>query len=606
MAHAGLSVSPQSVKNMVKSMSAESRQRLRSQTSQSPIAIAYDNLDISFKTEQPTVEGGNSHQVHMTTGTYFPLMHGVRSEDLRFSKELWAASELNPLRDPSQRPVLLGHSALMELQKESSFPEGDSRSYQSLMAWHVRQILLSDAVSGISQAVKVVLQPLLGEPVPRNQIPVAKTIQYPARAMSISVSTNSGNAAAIDNLLQQADIKDEALEESVLLVHGDLGTGDKTAALMKSRRIEESAKNRLQYLIFIPGIFHIKMACADAIWRAHIASSKPTKSRSASSKSIFHMCGIIRPKETGKLASNPGFRLVHNVVNHLLLATVSEAWKLEVEARTGAPIDEWNPEDWTTVIDISNAIVKKYVAPVAYRPTKKETSSFGDMVSDSMKLWNRDALLYVMTSHAANTGDVGRFEELLLWWIYIWKGTGKHKYAAHLARFLIYLRKGWDPQLSNTIRMNWLVNPLGRRDGFCGADWVVERNNLRHKRTYSGNGVNRTVKNIIQQSPLVEVFQDAHMVVERSFYLTKRTIKHSPPVMKKTLSQLQDHIRKEELMTPHLGRMLPEPSINFITSGLEAATSSSSHASWLTELGDDENPLEEGSEITSGDIGIDI
>lgn len=231
---------------------------------------------------------------------------------------------------------------------------GDSRSYQSLMAWHVRQILLSDAVGGIQQAVKDRLRPLLGEPAVRKQIPVAKTPQYPTRAMTVNVSSNSGNAAAISNLLRQADIKDESLEDSVLLVHGDLGTGDKTAALMKSRRIEDTAKHRLQYLVFIPGVFQVKMACADAIWRAHISSSKPTKSRPAHSKSIFHLCSIIRPKDTGKLASNPGFRLVHHVTNHLLLATISEAWKLEVEARTGAPIEEWNPEDWTTVIDTSN------------------------------------------------------------------------------------------------------------------------------------------------------------------------------------------------------------------------------------------------------------
>ncbi|KAG8989616.1 hypothetical protein FRB90_002167, partial [Tulasnella sp. 427] len=606
MAHAGLSVSPQSSRNMLKSMSTESRKKLRLQTSKSPVAIAYDNLDISFKTEQPTVEGGNSHQVHMTTGTYFPLMHGVRPEALRFSQQLWAASEINPERDPSRRPILLGHSALMEIQKESAFPDHDSRSYFSLMAWHVRQILLSDAVSGIKQAVKDKLRPLLGEPTARKRIPVEKTIQYPARAMTISVSSNSGNAAAISNLLRQADIKDEALEDSVLLVHGDLGTGDRAAALMRSRRIEGTAKNRLQYLIFLPGVFHIKMACADAIWRAHIASSKPTKSRSSHSKSIFHMCSIIRPKETSKLASNPGFRLTHNVINHLLLATISEAWKVEVEARTGASIEEWIPETWTDVIHISNEIVRKYVAQVVYNPTTNAKSASGDMVTDAIKLWNRDALLYVMTSHAANTGDVGRLEELLLLWIYMWKGTGKHRYAAHLARFLIYLRKGWEPSLAEAIRMNWLVNPLGKPDGFRGADWVVERNNLRHKRTYCGSGVNRTIQNIIQQSPLIEVFQEAHTVVERSFYLTKRTIKHPPPVMKKTLRQLQEHIRSEGIMTPHLGRTMPEPPINFIAVGLQAATSSKPDVSWLAEPEESESQAEETSEMTSGDIGVDI
>ena len=37
-----------------------------------------------------------------------------------------------------------------------------------------------------------------------------------------------------------------------------------------SRRIEDSPKNRFQYVVFVPGLFHYKMACVDALWRTYL------------------------------------------------------------------------------------------------------------------------------------------------------------------------------------------------------------------------------------------------------------------------------------------------------------------------------------------------
>lgn len=59
-------------------------------------------------------------------------------------------------------------------------------------------------------------------------------------------------------------------------------------------------------------------------------------------------------------------------------------------------------------------------------------------------------------------------------------------------------------------------------------------------------------------------------------------------------------------MIPHLGRALPEPPVNVLSTGLQAATSSKPDASWVAELEEDESQVEEGTEITSGDVGVDI
>jgi hypothetical protein len=45
-------------------------------------------------------------------------------------------------------------------------------------------------------------------------------------------------------------------------------------------------------------------------------------------------------------------------------------------------------------------------------------------------------LLYEEISFAMNRGDIGHLETLFPPWIYIFKSTGKHKYASHMTKFL--------------------------------------------------------------------------------------------------------------------------------------------------------------------------
>ncbi|KAG9080185.1 hypothetical protein FRC06_006967, partial [Ceratobasidium sp. 370] len=94
LSHAGLSISPQSISGMVKNMSTEAEKSLKNELAHLSSAMAYDNLEVRFDTEQPTPEnlGG---LVGMTTGAFIPLRPGATKDDLCVSKELWARSVFN-------------------------------------------------------------------------------------------------------------------------------------------------------------------------------------------------------------------------------------------------------------------------------------------------------------------------------------------------------------------------------------------------------------------------------------------------------------------------------------------------------------------------------
>jgi hypothetical protein len=609
LAHAGLSIAPSSINSMIQHMSDEAQRKLKDILPGMLSMLAVDNLEIFLQTEQPTSMNGGK-LASLATATSIPMQPGIQKDDLKLSERLWMESPLNQNRSPDAPLMPLSHNTLMRLSADSYFAPDDPRSIESLFAWHIRDILLSTNVESIPETLKSKFRAeKLGMPTARGQIPVVKTIQTPLRAMNISLSTVSGTAAVIDDMLRQGGAKEEDLETHLLLVHGDLGTGEKIQALQTSRRIEATARDRLQFVLFIIGWFHIMMHMADSLWRLYIEPGRPRNNQAFSFYSIFYLCSILRPREVGKLASKPGFRRTHNVVEHLLLATITDAWRLAVQKKHGIELSEWKPT-WDEVVELSRVVLREYVADNLYRVSNGTGRMVGDQVKDQLRLFNRDALLYMAARRASRHGDIRRVEDLLIPWVYIWSETGKHKYAAYVTRFLTNLNYAWPAKLSEIVRRNWLVNPTGKKDGFRGVDWVVERNNFMHKCLYSGSSSNRTIEQLIKQSPLIVEYQRAHSMIEKNFYLTERTTRHPPPLMKHTLARVQHHLREHEMNLHQSGRKLPRAPKNAIAAGVTAAASKTGEL-WFAQVdGVDEEGLAgetEGEDMlvmTAGDIGV--
>ena len=96
--------------------------------------------------------------------------------------------------------------------------------------------------------------------------------------MDTSNSTVEGNIRAVSELLSQAGVGDptekstrerpvENISEHVLLFHGDLGTWERVQSAQRRRGPEKTPVRRLQFVVFVPGLFHLKMAAATTIWQ---------------------------------------------------------------------------------------------------------------------------------------------------------------------------------------------------------------------------------------------------------------------------------------------------------------------------------------------------
>ncbi|KAF8174506.1 hypothetical protein K438DRAFT_1908883 [Mycena galopus ATCC 62051] len=424
LAHMGIPISVDSIHGAVHSLSRETYTRLRMMGQTLLISYAYDNFDINFPNIVPTVEKSTDTLIHMTSGGLIHLEHGVKEKDLKCSEELWKNSPLNPLFDRSQAAPTRTIHDLKDLHPEADHPSGLTRR-ERFNVWKFLLDLVTYGPQFFHQFRRVVRKPEMIE-----QIPVQSTV--------------AGNIQVIPELLEQGGVGDPSQESSsmweqnvisiipyVILFHGDLGTGERFTSLLQRRSIEHSPWQHYQYVIY--------MACADAIYRIFI---EPKGGRE-DVNSLMRFIALHRPKETLKIASDPGFRRMHEVIMHTGAALRLDAWRVEALRRN----PEWKSLDafaaskptFTLLLEMSQYLASHYVAGAEglniYELRTKPVAEWDQQRENILQI-HQYFCLYEEMSFSMNYGDIGRVETLFPPWIYIFKAVGKHKYAAHMVKFM--------------------------------------------------------------------------------------------------------------------------------------------------------------------------
>ncbi|KAI6160007.1 hypothetical protein EDD17DRAFT_1778675 [Pisolithus thermaeus] len=514
LAHLGISVSADTINMAVQSLSKESHNSLQRLGRSLLASYAYDNFDVDLKTHTPTVEKSNDSLKHLTSGLLFLLVHGVTLNDLKCSEELWRKSALN---------------------------------------------LQADEPYSLPKLFKSMIQDLH----PMEQIPTVKTPIYAARAMDINNSTVSGNIQAVTELLAQGGLADPmaVLEENmdfnspniseyVILVHGDLGTGERLQATQLRRSIECTSWNCLQHVIFIPGLFHLKMACADAIWQCFISPMAACEDKT----SLMHNVAQLRPKETGIYTTKPGFRQIHELVGHAGVCRRLDCWRVHAAKNSRFSSLEDFALSKPTLDDLramANEICRTYIANHQLDRMHRKHESERDLQFENALLLNKYFLLY---EELVNSGDIGHVETCIVSWIPILKAIGKHKYASHMTNFLFNVHFVYPPGLWRAVRYHILINPTSRPMKWRAVDWCVELNNLFTKVKNGGKNSNRSVDRIILESPLVQVYQNLQGLVQQSFGHMHLTTNHAAPNMRKTFAKLQERLTLNSLHVVLAGR----------------------------------------------------
>ena len=265
LAHAGLSISTMSINNAITNLSREAGLKVCELGKLFLTSYAYDNLDIDLKHSVPTLEKPQDMLIHLTSDTMLPL-HKVTLNDLDCSDQLWEKSHFNP-GIPQNSVPKVDTDDLLGIHLEEDHPLGLLRD-ERFNAWKFLHDLVNYGPENFQK-----YKPQLRDAEVVDVIPLKKTSQVPNTALDVAPSTPAQNAEALDAFFKQAGIGDpnknphaQSTNNFVVLVFGDLLTGEHICSLMESCAEERTPWWCLQFVVYVMGLFHLKMACADAIW----------------------------------------------------------------------------------------------------------------------------------------------------------------------------------------------------------------------------------------------------------------------------------------------------------------------------------------------------
>ncbi|KAI0635613.1 hypothetical protein C8Q77DRAFT_1169779 [Trametes polyzona] len=451
----GVSISLESVRRATLSMSAKSSESIESVGRSLLVSFGFDNLDILIKTLVPTVDDPHARgMLHLTSATMFRLAHGVTLDDLRCSDLLWERSEYN-IQSPHR--IVFDPTATMErllsLHPEPMMPEQSSDSAPALSrrgqfrSWVFQRTLVDHGPSFFRKYADQ-----LPDPQPVEQIPITKLEQVPLRAMDINLSTVAGNIKAIYEILRQAGLGDpetappvfspsgnlpEDISQLVILFGGNLGTYERVLSALRRRSVEHTPYERLQFMVFILGLFHLKMAAADTIWRLLVTPEGARKDETG----FYKIAAKLRPNTSSHIIANAKFREQHELIEHVGVILRLDAWRTEVERRTRlATLEEW-AETKPSLADIkefADQLVCDYVEGEGINlfDLSLNPPSARDSVHENTIRTQHYLLMYTELSYSMNAGDIGRIEATYQVWIPLFRAAGKHKYGSRTLHFL--------------------------------------------------------------------------------------------------------------------------------------------------------------------------
>ncbi|KAI0698468.1 hypothetical protein BC835DRAFT_1304794 [Cytidiella melzeri] len=615
LAHMGISISQSTIHNSLHSLGINIISDAKQVGQTLSAAYAYDNLDIEFKSSVPTVEKPGDMLKHFTTSMIFPLQHGITADDLRCSRYLWDRSRLNvhAFRDllppkPTSHDLMLIHPHTRELDENNMTVRDRFNAWKFLhdLCHHGPEEFRGFAAS-------------IGEPDPIEKIPLTKTPIIPLRTTSDNNSQVAGNISALTHILAQVGVGDPRVahadsggsqavvdvSDHVVLFYGDLGTGEKIDASLERRSIEQTPWLRLQFVVFVLGLFHLKMACVDALWKVFIQPRSAQEDETCLMKDV----SILRPRETGSIASKPGFRRMHQVIQHAGICRRLDCWRVEVQKREPAhsslKLFAMSKPSLDYLKALANHLAMNYTA-------RKEKSQIFDLRSkpsatrdkqyENGLLLNEYFCLYEELTFAMNHGDVGRVESCFMPWVWIFKATGKHKYVKHMMKYLSNVHFLYPPGLRKAVRYSILINPSGKPGCFRAPDWCLELNNLYTKTKYGGTGVNYTEQRIINESVLIQIYRDLHLTFERNLALGHLTTKHAEPDMTRTFEVMMENLKKTRPHEMIPGRGSKHQIPNLIDEGQCALLAAEGPEAMDT----DDVAAEEEVEVTLADVTVEI
>ena len=290
------------------------------------------------------------------------------------------------------------------------------------------------------------------EPRSDFQIDVHKSEIYPLPAMNINEASTIGNAEVIDAVMEElrVDMSNPNFGENLKLIAGDQLSIARLRAVLSARAGNEGGAASLWWAIFIPGLFHCKIAATNGFIQTHFGHPNRdlTNPASLSSHNTLLQRKPIVP------SSLPPFRTCRDLIFVSLYARVLHCL---LKVSGAHSLDSFlDGLTWDALCGHAEAVVDTFTDTRLVdhlRSSRNQEDKAGgeqerggqsgDMIFENAVLFLRDGLLLREFSDAIKSGDSGRVLLVLKIWALSFRGSGRAKYAYEVLHLLHNITHVW-------------------------------------------------------------------------------------------------------------------------------------------------------------------
>ncbi|EJF56897.1 hypothetical protein DICSQDRAFT_150154 [Dichomitus squalens LYAD-421 SS1] len=488
----------------------------------------YDNINMVFKVAEQIL-GRKDTQENGTCATVFPL-HDAAPDNMK-TADLLATFD-------AAAPLAMG---------DIYHTPAEAQLFRKSLEHTILRTIISS--SDLFARFRADADACL--PATDDQMSLHKTETYPLPAMNIDESSPTGNTEVLDTIFTELEYarRRPNFPAFAALVFGDQLSISRSRTIISNRAGHEDSAQSYANIVFGPGFFHHQMAVTHGIIETHFGD--PTAGhRNPASLSFFNTVLDRKPIVPSSL---PPYRVCRNLIFTTLSAASLHCLGLVCGAES--------LEKYTA--DLSFRTLRKDITKIYDR--RKLGSPFdsysqpltsGDMVFENASLFIRDALVFREFTDAIKGGYSGRIVRALKILTFMYRGSGRLKYAHECLHLIHNLTRVWPGPLRAIMINNWLVNPTGKPNAWVPVDLLQEHMNFWIKMV----------------SPCISVFRKLALQMNETLGANLGT-KHHSPDLQKDFESLCDLMRGNGVFRVEPGRVLRDMSNtevpNVVASGLK-------------------------------------
>lgn len=318
----------------------------------------------------------------------------------------------------------------------------ESTDFQNYLQFTLLRIIIAHGGPSFEK-FKVALE--LHQPYSEEKIEVHKTELYNLPAFHIDKSTITGNAEVVKAITDELELTDKPnFMDYVRIFAGDQLSIARLRALVNIRAGQEAGYSGFSWGIYIPGLFHAKMADIHGFFVTHWGRASP------SSPSSLAWHNNVLNRNPISLSSLPPFRACRDLVFVSLYARVLHCL-LKVSGEILLTDYAKKVDDFQILKQHAAEIMSRFASSRVVgrmrRARAEGRPEEGDVHFENGALFIRDALVSREFTNAVKCGDSGRVVLVLKTLALAYRGNGRTKYGYEMLHLIHNLKHVWPKPL---------------------------------------------------------------------------------------------------------------------------------------------------------------